>query len=77
MVLPAAVRTGFRIRAHPDTGIDGVDGLPVGQRVSSDEGSEGRAVHVAVGEGRIQAPSATTMRRLKAQMGWRGDGARE
>lgn len=62
MVVVAALGAGLGVAARPDADIDGVDRLPLGQRV---------ARQATMGDGRIEAAPAAAMDGGQAQMGGR------
>jgi len=65
----APLRAGRGGAAGPDTAIDGIDGLAVGQRVPAEQAAQGRVVHTPLGQRPVEAAPTAAMHRFQAQVG--------
>ncbi len=68
MVVEATLRTGLGVIAHPDTAIDGVDRLPIGQGVTHQQGAEGRHIDAASSKGGVETAPTAPVGRGQAQV---------
>ena len=65
--MPAS-RTGLRVVARPDAGIQRINGLAVIQRIAGDQLAQRRSIYVAGGQCVIQTAPSASMHRRQAQV---------
>jgi len=70
-VIVAASWAGLRVVARPDAGVQGVDRLPVIQRIAGNQLPQRRSIHVAGGQGVIQTAPPPSMHRRQTHIGQR------
>jgi hypothetical protein len=76
MVVEAALRTTFCVAAIPHASVHGVDGrrrFASGKRMVSEQPPQSLGVDSSSAERVVETAPPTAMRRLQAQVDWRGD----
>jgi hypothetical protein len=76
MVVEAALRTTLCVAAIPHASVHGIDGrgrFASGKRMVSEQPPQSMGVDSSMAERVVETAPPTAMRRLQAQVDWRGD----